>query len=272
MIRELKFNGLWYPSDKGELEKLTKSSPKIDNKDIFGVVPHAGLYYSSSLIKLFFDTLKPDIDKIILLTPSHYFSLKENSIISGNFDYFESNFNIIEGYTIDIFDQGGERVTINEHAVEMILPFIGQRKNIKLCCAHVNRFNDVKIACDYAKKLLKIIDDKTAVIASSDFTHYGPNFNYTPFGNIIDSTTVNKVKEYDKNVANLFINGEGCLAYKKYALNEKATICGIAAMLIVSELARLKKMKGRILDQSTSIKRTTFDNNFVSYISLAWRE
>jgi AmmeMemoRadiSam system protein B len=272
MIRELKFNGLWYPSDKGELLKLTKSSPKTDNKDIFGVVPHAGLYYSSSLIKLFFDTLKPDINKIILLTPSHYFSLKDNKIISGNFDYYKTNFNTIEGFALDIFEQGGERVTINEHAVEMVLPYIGQRKNIKLCCAHVNRFTDVEKASDYAKELLSVIDDKTAVIASSDFTHYGPNFNYTPFGNIIDSSLVDKVKEYDRNIATLFVNGEGCLAYNKYAIKNKATICGIAAILIVSELARLKKMKGKILDQSTSIKNTSYDNNFVSYISLAWRE
>lgn len=272
MIRELKFNGLWYPSDKGELLKLTKSSPKTDNKDIFGVVPHAGLYYSSSLIKLFFDTLKPDINKIILLTPSHYFSLKENIIISGNFDLYKTNFNTIEGFSLDIFEQGGERVTINEHAVEMVLPYIGQRKNIKLCCAHVNRFTDVEKASEYAKKILASIDDKTAVIASSDFTHYGINFNYTPYGNIIDSSLINKVKQYDKNIANLIVNGDGCLAYSEYALKNKSTICGMAAMLVVSELARLKKMKGRILDQSTSIKGNSFDSNFVSYISLAWRE
>ncbi len=271
MKRRLRFNGLWYPSDKEELEKLIKVTPISNNKDVFGVVPHAGLYYSSNLIKLFFNTLSSKINKILLITPSHYYALEDDVVGCGDFDMFETPIKDVPGFSIPILQSGYEKVTVSEHAVEMILPFIAQRENISLCCAHVNRFTDVTIASKYANQLLSIIDDKTAVIASSDFTHYGKNFDYTPYGNIINDDLINNVSSYDREIATRFIKGEGPAAYLKASIDDKATICGIAPMLLVSEMARLSNMKGRILGQSNSINSPTLDNNFVSYISLAWR-
>lgn len=270
MKRRLRFDGLWYPSDKNELDKLVLFNPIKDNNSVYGVVPHAGLSYAGSLIKLFFSTLSIEIDKIILLTPSHYYSLENDVVGSGNFSSFETSYNEIEGFTLPIFKKGYEQVTSDEHAVEMILPYIAQRRNIKLCCAHINRFTDVNIATDYAKQILSITDEKTTVLASSDFTHYGPNFRYTPYGNIINDEIVNKVTNYDKDIANQMLNGEGHAAYIK-AIKDHATICGIAPMLIVSEMARLKNMKGKILGQSNSLNIPALEKNFVSYISMCWR-
>ena len=273
MIRKLRFEGSWYPSDKEELEKLIKVVPSDDNKDLFGVVPHAGLYYSSELIKLFFNNLNPNVNKILLITPSHYYALDNNVVGSGNIELFKTSIKDIEGFSVpSLLEPGYEQVTIAEHAVEMILPFIAQRDNIKLCCAHINRFNDVEIASDYAKKIINDIDDNTAVIASSDFTHYGNNFRYTPFGDKIDNQVLEKVTTYDRKIANGFISGDGKDTYIKAVMEDRATICGIAPMLVVSEIARLKNMSGRILGQSNSYEKSSFDNNFVSYLSLAWRK
>lgn len=271
MIRKLKFNGLWYPDDKEELEKLVKITPNGEN-NLFGVVPHAGLYYSSSLIKLFFNSLDSKVNKIILLSPSHYYPLEDNQIVSGNFEYYESKFTNIKGFSLSIFSQGYEKVTVEEHAIEMILPFIAQIKNISLCTAHVNKFNNMDIASEYAHKILSAIDEKTAVIASSDFTHYGYRFNYTPYGKIINEDLFNKVSLHDREVANQFIRGNTIETYLKLNNIEKATICGLAPILIVSEMARINKMKGKILAQSNSITPPFYEKSFVSYLSLAWRK
>lgn len=271
MRRKLRFDGSWYPSDLIELEKLIRVIPSCNNEDSFGVVPHAGLYYSSNLIKLFFNSLKPEINKILLITPSHYFSLEDDVIGSGDIDCFESPIKNIPGFTIPVFKTGYEIVTQKEHAVEMILPFIAQRSNMSLCCAHVNKFSDICIARNYAKLLLSEIDDKTAVLASSDFTHYGNNFNYVPYGDVVDNNLIEKVSAYDRDMADRFISGDCESAYLK-ATNDKATICGIASILLVSEMARLGGMKGRVLGQSNSYRNYINDNNFVSYLSLAWRK
>lgn len=271
MIRKLRFSGLWYPSDKDELLKLVKTTPQNDNNSILGVVPHAGLHYSASLIKLFFTSLSSNINKILLLTPSHYYRLEENTIGSGKFEKFETPFNDIEGFNLSIFEKGYEKATEREHAVEMILPFIAQLNNIKLCCAHVNEFNDLSIIKTYAKKILSQVDDKTAIIASSDFTHYGSNFSYTPFGSKITKEVISKVSTYDKEIAEHLIKGDINSA-TRIAYKDKATICGLAPMLILSEIAKLKNLNGEILGQSNSIEKPIYDNNFVSYLALAWRE
>ncbi len=271
MERKLRFKGTWYPSDNYELKKLVKITPeKLNKQYLFGVVPHAGLYYSAPLIKLFFNQLKEDVNKILLITPSHYYSLKENVIGSGNFTSFESPFNTIEGFNLSCFEKHYEKATEREHAVEMILPFISQLKDIKLCVAHVNEFNDLSYIHNYAKQILDSIDDETAVLASSDFTHYGSNFNYTPFGNKLNDEIINKVTNYDRDIANQLINGD-IYSTIKTAYKEKATICGLAPMLLISEIARIKNMEGNILGQSNSIKYPLFDNSFVSYLTLAWR-
>lgn len=273
MIRKQIFAGSWYPLDSAKLEKMIKITSTSDNKDFFGVVPHAGLYYSASLIKLFFNTLSPEVNKMLLITPSHYFSLPTNVLGSGNIESFECSIQNIPGFSVSGLEEGYEKVTQAEHAVEMILPFIAERKNLSLCCAHVNQFSDINKASGYAQKLLATIDDKTAVLASSDFTHYGKSFGYTPYGSIINKDVVDKVSTYDINIAKRFAIGDGRSAYIQATQKDEATICGIAPMLIVSEMARLSKMGGRVLGQSNSIEGSSFnENSFVSYLSIAWRK
>lgn len=271
MKRKLQFKGSWYPSNGKELKKLVKVIPVRDNQDRFGVVPHAGLYYSSSLIKSFFATLNPKIDKILLITPSHYYALEDDTIYSSHFNCYESFFRDIKGFSIEGFVSGYKMITEAEHSVEMILPFIAQRKNLSLCCAHVNKFTDVDTSRAYAKKILSKTDDTTAVVASSDFTHYGSSFNYTPFGLDVNEDVVKKVSVYDRNIAELFTKGHSDKAYFIAAYNDNATICGLAPMLIVGQMAELLNMKGRIIGQSNSLKDNQLDDNFVSYLSLAWR-
>ncbi|MGD1822187.1 MAG: AmmeMemoRadiSam system protein B [Pleomorphochaeta sp.] len=269
MYRKLRYRGTWYPSDNDELDKLVRITPNKDNKYIFGVVPHAGLHYSASLIKLLFDNLSLDIKKILLITPSHYYMLKKNIIGSGNFEKFETPYGDIKGFNLEIFEKHYENATIREHAVEMILPFIAQMKNTKLCCAHINEFTDIKTIKEYATKILENIDDSTAVIASSDFTHYGSNFGYTPLGNKINDELIQKITIYDREIANKLIVGDISSA-RKISYDDKATICGIAPMLLISEMARIKNLKGKILGQSNSLEKTIYDNNFVSYLTLGW--
>ncbi|MGH4037046.1 MAG: AmmeMemoRadiSam system protein B [Sphaerochaeta sp.] len=271
MKRQQIFAGTWYPSDKSQLEKLIEVIPVSDNVDLFGVVPHAGLYYSANLIKVFFSSLLPSIDKVLLITPSHYYALPDDKVGSGNIESFDCLINDISGFNLSTFESGYEEVTKAEHAVEMIIPFIAQRKNVSLCCAHVNHFTDVNIAHEYAKKIISEIDDRTAVIASSDFTHYGRNFRYTPYGTTITEQVEHHTAEYDKTIASQFAACDGVNAYKK-AIKDRATICGIAPMLLVSEMAKINKMQGRILGQSDSLEQMNKEENFVSYISIAWRK
>lgn len=270
MIRKQRFAGTWYPRDRASLEKITHLDAVEDPKVRFGVVPHAGLFYSAPLIRLFFSALESDIDKLVVIAPSHYFALPSDILGSGSFSAFETPLGYVEGFSLSCFDGGYEEVTAAEHAVEMILPFAVARGKLFLCVAHVNDFTDAAIATGYAEKILAAIDTHTAVLASSDFTHYGINFGYVPYGNTVNGQVEERVREYDRDMAERFCRGEGLSAYS-LAKKQHSTICGIAPMLVVSEIARLAGYEGQVAGQADSLEKSGSENNFVSYVTILWR-
>ncbi len=72
----------------------------------------------------------------------------------------------------------------NEHSLEMHLPFIKKvfkdegRPDVKLVPLMVGEIPKAKYKA-YAKKLLTLFkDERTVFIVSSDFCHWGANFDY----------------------------------------------------------------------------------------------
>ena len=72
----------------------------------------------------------------------------------------------------------------NEHSLEMHLPFIKKvfkdegKPDVKLVPLMVGELPKGKYK-DYAKKLLPLFkDERTVFIVSSDFCHWGENFDY----------------------------------------------------------------------------------------------
>lgn len=272
MKRNLKFAGTWYPKDGKRLEEIVSYKTEEDASLFCGVVPHAGLFYSASLIKRFFSQLHPAVSRVILITPSHYFALPPDRIGGGDVTSFASLLGDIEGFSLPFVDSGYEEVTCAEHAVEMFLPFLSYRGNTQLCCLHINRFTKPQIATHYAQKFLSLMDGHTAFVASSDFTHYGSSFGYTSYGRHITPSVEQKVTNYDKGMAQRFVSGDGLKAYERATKEDRSTICGIAPMLVVSEIARLASMEGEILGTANSLSLSQSENNFVSYSTLGWRK
>ena len=269
MVRKDIFAGSWYPKNKQELLNMI-SYKKVNNLKVrFAVVPHAGLFYSSSLIKLFFSQLDPKINKILIISPSHYFRVPSDLIGSDNFDYYKTPLGNIKGFYLPPFQKGYKEIIQAEHAIEMILPFCKLNENLEVSTAIVNNFTSYDKALWYANKIIKSIDEKTAVIASSDFTHYGTRFSYTPFQG---KDPEKQVFDFDNNIAQLFCSTQGKKAYET-AKKNGATICGLAPILVVSEIARLLNYEGFVAGKTNSnIINKTKDEDFVSYFCLLWRE
>ncbi|MEM5782610.1 MAG: AmmeMemoRadiSam system protein B, partial [Candidatus Aenigmatarchaeota archaeon] len=97
----------------------------------------------------------------------------------------------------------------------------------------------------------KALRRKVLIIASSDFTHYGPTYGYEPFEGSVNEV-LKKIKETDMEVINLIKNLKPSEVIK--VCNEKnLTICGyggIAAMLFA--VKELGAKQSELLDYSTS--------------------
>jgi AmmeMemoRadiSam system protein A len=69
-----------------------------------------------------------------------------------------------------------------EHSLEVELPFLQvAAPNARIVPVLLGNDTDLKLAGQLARSLRAIVDEKTIVVVSSDFTHHGENYGWTPF-------------------------------------------------------------------------------------------
>jgi AmmeMemoRadiSam system protein A len=151
-----------------------------------------------------------------------------------------------------------------EHSVQIELPLLQYcQKDFKLVPIVAGTCSQETI--DKVGAILKaLIDDKTLVVASSDFVHYGQNYNYIPFKEDIPE----KIKELDmgayKCIENL--DSKGFMEYKRKI---GATICGYIPVAILLSMLE-KPTEAKLINYAASGRLTGDFTNSVSYLSIAF--
>ncbi len=269
MERQAIYSNSWYPSDPEILATITHID-KSKGHAKFAVIPHAGLFYSAEGIRKAFNNLDQSIEKMILIAPSHYYYLPVDTVISYPYKSYQTPLGSIKGFNLKIFKEGKEKYFQKEHALEMATPFIKNFNNIHLAIVLLNMFSSYQTILESAQNLLSTINEKTALLASSDFTHYGKNFNYTPFGLPVNETVMKQTINKDLSVAQMLIQGK---IQELFEINKKepSTICGLAGIMLIAEIAKQKKTIGKIIYHSNSnIIQKKISQSFVDYITIIW--
>ena len=263
MERYARFAGTWYPDDPGRLLR-TVDTGKGYGRTVMGVLPHAGLIYSGSLIQAFFSTLSPRVRRILIISPSHYFRIRQDELISASFTSSATPLGSIATIPMDIGNRS-DRCVQAEHGVEMFLPFIAARSGLSVSYLIISSLSSYEAARRIARDILGQIDDSTAIIASSDFTHYGRSYGYMPYG----SDGYDDVAEHDGMVAGLLAGNKAAEALEAAS---GGTICGIAAAAITATIAGMRGLDGREGDHATSADMNGDRRDFVSYRTVLWEE
>jgi AmmeMemoRadiSam system protein A len=160
-----------------------------------------------------------------------------------------------------------------EHSLEIQLPLL-QRVlgSFSLVPVLLSRMREA----DYkalAAALADVVDGQTVVVASSDFTHRGPNYSYELPGRKPgwdDKTIKEKVRQLDQGAIDriLALDRAGLLAYKE---KTGATICGVAPIATLLELlARQEGVRGHVVDHYTSGDVMGNWANTVTYVAVAF--
>jgi AmmeMemoRadiSam system protein B len=290
-LRSAWYAGTWYAGDeeglKATILESIDAANKVRSKESptgpirFALLPHAGLYFSGRGIAPLLLHAPPKISRVLILAPSHSAYLPNDQITFGNFSGFDTPLGRLGGFKVSNNSQLNN-VIQKEHAVEMVLPFLAylqeeQKNPIEVAMGLISQVSDLDQANLLADQLIELLGEEeieegeTLVIASSDFTHYGPRFNYIPYGMRANPEAVAKVKEEDLKVASLLANGElGPLFLRQRS--ERGTICGIAVGSIVSALAKKSGSKGWVADYYTSLDIVKDGaNDFVAYGTILWR-
>jgi AmmeMemoRadiSam system protein B len=266
MTRNAIFAGRWYPAEPDQLDELVNWKPEEGGKARIAILPHAGLYFSHRGIAHFFSRMEDGVDRIIILSPSHYYYLRPDRILTADYDAYRTPYGVLEGKPLKGFDTGGEAEIQQEHAVEMVLPFIAKKGGIAVSSGLISQVSDPE---PLAETILSQMDAHTALIASSDFTHYGLSFDHVPYGERITVEVRDKVAEEDKTLAMILAQNKGKEALA-FARGHRSTVCGIAPNAIASCVAKHLGLSGEVVDYYTSFDLGGGDDSFVGYATVLW--
>ena len=266
--------GSWYGGTKDSLEKEIKSmmgnldsSAKI--KPFAFIMPHAGYAYSGKTAAFAVPYMKGHgFERVVILAPSHRAAISNAACLSG-VDKFRTPLG-----DIAVDSAFEEKLLENklffrnaalhqpEHSAQIEIPFIQYALgNVKIVPVIVGRLDNGSIK-SMADTLKNIVDDKTLVIASSDFTHYGSSYDYLPFSKDIPEN----LKKLDMGALG-FIEKKDASCFMNYIDETGDTICGEYPIAVLLEMLPAKS-EAKLLKYDTSGRITGNYTNSVSYMSI----
>ena len=226
------FAGSWYPGNPEELRKFFRevsAETEPDEETIALIMPHAGYVYSGTAAGLAAARVKGlAFERVILLAPSHraylndQFCLPDAETFSTPMGDVQVDTDAVNALLQNEHFLRDDRIHRNEHSTQLEIPFLQYmlQPGFRLLPIIVGICSE-EILTGAARALKPLIDSKTLVVATSDFTHYGKEYGYVPF--------VHDVKESLKALdlgAFHFIERKSPGDFRTYLEKTEATICG----------------------------------------------
>ncbi len=157
-----------------------------------GIVPHAGWTFSGSLAALLFSCIREKHEKIhtfVILGAAHsYFGNMPAVYDSGFWETPLGQVAVNEELAEAVIKSGtaikNPEAHQSEHSIEVQIPFIQyffQDSKI-LPIVVPPRENSIELGESIGKIIGQNSDTKTICIGSTDLTHYGPRYGFTPVG------------------------------------------------------------------------------------------
>ncbi|MFH0902918.1 MAG: AmmeMemoRadiSam system protein A, partial [Pseudomonadota bacterium] len=151
-----------------------------------------------------------------------------------------------------------------EHSIEAQLPFLVRalRPGWKLVPILVGSVRPAEAAA-VADALRSLADENTLIVASGDFTHYGPNYGYIPFAPGPDAAA--RIKGMDYEVIRLMSAGDPA-AFVSYHERTGITVCGFLPFLVLMHLLPPDARGQDVAYDTSGAKAGSFVNS-VSYLA-----
>jgi len=256
----------------GEIPKIKSAKKKI--KGI--IVPHAGFIFSGSIAAHSYKFLAEHgfADTFIILGPNHTGMGSGVSIITEGewitpFGTTQINEIIAKQLRRDIIDMD-ENAHKYEHSIEVQLPFLqflAGNKNfnfVPLCMG----MQDIKTSQEVGNILANIIkdsDENIVIIASTDFTHAGFNYNsMPPEGVRVDKYAEKQDKLAIEQILNLDSKGLIDIVEKN-----NITMCGYGPVAsLITAAKKLGAKEAELLKYGTSYEVQP-GSSCVGYAALA---
>ena len=264
-IRSPVVAGLWYPSDRLELQRLIAHlTQKAENTPLnlpaakrlrALVLPHAGFTYSGWTAAHAGRVLKPNqFDSVILMGPDHRIGFR-NAAVSD-----------VDGYRTPLgiarIHADAEKLRLNpslfqavpasdrqEHSLEAVLPFLqtflGELRFVPLV------FGPAEIG-EMADSIEPLLNEKTLVVVSTDLSHFLP---------------YERAVSRDRETIRLILAGA-----TRQLQGRDNCACGKTPLLVLLELARRNGWHPHLLHYSNSGDTGAGHDRVVGYTAVAFYE
>ncbi len=267
--------GTWYVADpaalRAEIAGYFGQAQADARDDIIGLIlPHAGYQYSGRTAAHAIKSLGRSYARVVVIGPTHHLPMEEMlSVVRAT--HYQSPLGEVpldvefvrQLLKYPIF-QDVPAAHEDEHSVQIEIPLLqyklGSFKLVPIVAGQCS----YETVAQAGKILAGLIGKDTLVVASSDFTHYGPQYEYVPFKGDVSGN----LKKLDMD-AFAFIARKDPRGLLEYRQKTGMTMCGYVPISIL--LATLPAgAEARLVKYTTSGELMNDYTNSVSYVSAAF--
>jgi hypothetical protein len=272
--------GSFYPGGAAELRAevaalLAAAPARAPSRAL--VVPHAGYAYSGAVAAEAFATLDAaTTERVILLGPSHHQSFAGGALPGPGIEAFATPLGAValDRTALERLRglpdfAGPARAHDPEHCLEVELPFLQlAAPRARIVPVLVGAGTTAETARRMAKALAPLLDERTAVVVSSDFSHHGERYRWAPFSGPdlgdqllrLGRLTAGRLAAIDP------------VGFSRQIEVSGDTVCGARpAMILVELAARAFAGEGEVLEVTTSGHRSGDWSLSVTYAAVAYR-
>jgi AmmeMemoRadiSam system protein B/AmmeMemoRadiSam system protein A len=265
--------GRWFPAGADDLKRMIAGlQPVPKPAPVAGVcavlVPHAGYQYSGKVACQVYARLDAAAyDRVVVLGPSHSVglpgrvSVPDAAVLETPLGRMTVDAAFVAALRKSPQVVCEPRAHLQEHSDQIQVPllqsFFGDR--IRIVTLVVGQM-DPAASRSFAGVLRPLLDARTLVVVSSDFTHHGPNFGYVPF-------STNVLAQIDRLDHRVFapIAAVDAGGFREVMEQTQATVCGHNPIAVLLDLLPAGA-KGVEVAYDTSGRMLNDGENSVSYL------
>lgn len=271
--------GSWYPTGRALEEMLEETMEEVAVARGEGlvrtvIVPHAGYRFCLKTSLHAFAHVDPSLyDTVIVLGPSHRVSINCCTIADavkaecplGDIDFDMDIIAHLTGKHKRLFEKLDTETAEIEHSLEMEFPqikYIFKSKPFKLVPIMVGHITPEKCA-EVARALNEVCNDRTLIVISSDFSHWGARFGYQylPEG---AGAIHERIEQLDREATHKISTGDPA-KFWQYLRDTRNTICGKFPILIAMNMFPNGRYEWPHYSHSSNI--TAMNDSCVSYMA-----
>ncbi len=279
IIRNSAAAGQFYPRSSGDIEsmidKFTRKAD-VEKRDVIGaVVPHAGYIYCGKTQAHVYKSLSDEKTTFVVLGPTHSRQDTPLAIMTSGIWKTPLGAARIDTELAESILKHSEHLEDDyeahnqEHSIEVQLPWLQRRfKNFGFVPIGMSD-HSIEKAREIGKAIKKAVDEtgrNVVVIASSDFTHFGTSYGYTPVSGG-PGKKLDYIKKIDMEAVSA-IENISPETFVDTVERYSATICGVGPVAALLYYLEDVSKDGELLDYSTSYEVSKNEDSIVGYCGI----